>query len=186
MARTGKGWRPFDTVEEHDEYLIKQWNMAVSPRDHVWHLGDVGMGSEEDTLAIVRRLNGRKHLIAGNHDPVWPGHRSSHEHQRRWLEPGLFESVQLAARRRIGTGESFMIAHLPYEGDHYGQDRYNQFRLRDEGLWVVHGHVHGTWRVRGRQLNVGVDVWDWRPVSINEIVDIMRDRDRAEELRQTG
>jgi calcineurin-like phosphoesterase family protein len=185
MAATGKGWRPFATVEEHDETLIENWNRTVRPKDHIWHLGDVGMGEEEDTLNIIRRLNGHIHLIAGNHDPVWPGHRNSYEHQRRWIGEGLFESIQAFARRRVGDG-NVMLSHMPYEGDHNGQDRYNQYRLRDQGSWLLHGHVHDAWTVRGRQINVGVDKWNWRPVDINQLVAIMRNEDRAEALSQTG
>lgn len=173
MARTGKGWRPFDTLAEHDEHLIQQWNASVRPGDQVWHLGDVGMGHEQSTLACVARLNGTKHLIAGNHDPVWSGHRQSHRHQRAWMS--LFESVQTFARRRIGKGENFLLSHFPYSGDHVSEDRFAEFRLRDTGLWLLHGHVHDEWAVRGRQVNVGVDVRCWRPVSLDEVVSIFRD-----------
>lgn len=170
MAATGKGWRPFATVEEHDEHLIEQWNKVVRADDQVWHLGDVGMVSEGETLAIIGKLNGLKHLIAGNHDPVWPGHRAAHQHQRRWLS--VFDSVQTFARRRIGRGEYFMLSHFPYAGDHTVDERYAQFRLRDEGAWLVHGHVHDSWDVRDRQVNVGVDVRNWRPVNLSELVEI--------------
>jgi calcineurin-like phosphoesterase family protein len=40
-----------------------------------------------------------------------------------------------------------------------------EHRPVDEGHVILHGHVHGTWRAQGRQLNVGVDVWDYRPVA---------------------
>lgn len=60
--------RPFDTVEEHDERLVKQWNTVVGPRDTVYHLGDVCWGTRKDRYAILGRLNGKIHLIRGNHD----------------------------------------------------------------------------------------------------------------------
>jgi calcineurin-like phosphoesterase family protein len=72
------------------------------------------------------------------------------------------------ARRRIGR-DHVLMCHLPYEGDHVGDERYARFRLRDEGLWLLHGHVHDAWKVRGCQINVGVDVWGWRPVNLEEI-----------------
>lgn len=166
-----KGWRPFTTIDEHDEVLIENWNKAVRADDHVWHLGDVGMGSEDQILATVGKLNGHKHLIAGNHDKPWPGHRDAHMHQRWWLRE--FESVQAFARRRLPGNQNFMLSHMPYAGDHVDQERYGQYRLRDEGLWLAHGHVHDTWAVRGRQVNVGVDVRDWAPMHLDELVAIM-------------
>ena len=166
------GWRPFATIDEHDQYLIDQWNAVVSPLDQVWHLGDVGLGDEDEVLNIIRRLNGRKHLIAGNHDPVWPGHRQAHRHQRKWLE--VFESVQAFARRRVGNHD-VMLSHLPYQGDHVEQERYTQFRLRDQGDWLICGHVHDLWDIKDRQINVGVDVREWKPILLDEIVKIIRD-----------
>lgn len=171
MAAEGKGWRPFATVPEHDAFLAERWNSTVRPGDQVWHLGDVAMGNREAGLELVAGLNGTKHLITGNHDSVWPGNRDSHKYQRRWLE--VFESVQPFARRRI-HGVQVMLSHLPYEGDHTGTKRYTQFRLRDCGDWLLCGHVHAEWAQRGRQVNVGVDVRDWRPISLDEVAAIVR------------
>lgn len=169
MAAEGKGWRPFATVVEHDEFLISQWNKVVRPDDQVWHLGDVGMNTTH-TLGIVARLNGTKHLVAGNHDEVWPGHREAYKHQARWLE--VFASVQPFARRRI-DGRAVLLCHFPYFGDHLGKERYAQWRLPDMGDWLLCGHVHGDWAQRGRQVNVGVDVRGWRPVHVEEVAKII-------------
>lgn len=171
MAATGKGWRPFATVQEHDETLIWNWNQIVRPVDQVWLLGDCGMGRDTDILNTVRRLNGVKHLIVGNHDAPWPSHRDSNTHIRRWME--VFESVQLRAERKVAH-QRVMLSHLPYTGDHTDVDRHQEYRPRDFGHWLIHGHVHDAWKINGRQINVGVDVWDWRPVSIDEIATIIR------------
>ena len=60
--------RPFVSVEEMDEAMIKNWNETVSNDDTVLHLGDFGFGSKEYIGSIIKRLNGRKILIKGNHD----------------------------------------------------------------------------------------------------------------------
>ena len=60
--------RPFQTVEEMDKTMIKNWNETVSNKDVVLHLGDVGIGSKQYISDIVGRLNGKKILIMGNHD----------------------------------------------------------------------------------------------------------------------
>lgn len=61
-----KPFRPFNSIEEHDEELVKRWNSVVKPKDTVWHLGDVVFGRRN--LPILERLNGYKRLVMGNHD----------------------------------------------------------------------------------------------------------------------
>ena len=60
--------RPFKTVEEMNQTIINNWNEIVKPDDIVWHLGDIGLGSKDKVAPLVKRLNGRKRLIKGNHD----------------------------------------------------------------------------------------------------------------------
>lgn len=163
-----KGWRPFSSREEMNETLIERWNKAVRPDGIVWHLGDVAMGTRQLFLDdILPRLNGKIHLIAGNHDPAWSGNRDAYKHQAVWINAG-FWSVQSFARKRI-DGKDVMLSHFPYEGDHTEEDRYEQYRLLDDGGFLLHGHVHSEWKLKGRQINVGVDVWDWTPVPLEVI-----------------
>lgn len=58
--------RPWDTIEEMDEALVKNWNSVVRPTDTVYHLGDVVIN--RSALPILGRLNGTKILVKGNHD----------------------------------------------------------------------------------------------------------------------
>jgi calcineurin-like phosphoesterase family protein len=166
------GLRGFGTPEQHDAAVVALWNATVRPGDQVWHLGDVGMGRTERYWDTLKQLNGTLHLVAGNHDEVWPGHRQAYRVQRRWLE--VFETIQPFARRRI-AGQNVMLSHLPYRGggDHTQDERYSQYRLADEGLWLLCGHVHDMWAQRGRQINVGLDVRGLRPISLDEIATII-------------
>lgn len=66
-----KAHRPFSSIEEHDEELIKRWNSVVCPRDIVYHLGDFCFGKEN--IKVAARLNGSKRLIMGNHDQYSTG-----------------------------------------------------------------------------------------------------------------
>lgn len=42
---TTKSFRPFSTIVEHDEELVRRWNSVVKKGDLVWHLGDFCFGS---------------------------------------------------------------------------------------------------------------------------------------------
>lgn len=172
MSAEGKGWRPFTTLVEHDTTLIDNWNDRVKPTDEAWILGDVGFGSAQSILTKVGMLNGRKHLIAGNHDEVWDGNWGGHHSQSMWME--YFESIHSFARFKVDNQTHFMMSHFPHVGDHREQSRYDQYRLRGMGQWLVCGHVHDLWKINGRQINVGVDVWDFKPVHLDEITTIMR------------
>lgn len=146
--------RNYQTAEEHDELLIERFNKIVTKRDHLWILGDLGMGSLSVILPMAARLNGVKHLVFGNHDAGHPMQRRSAAKQRRYCE--VFDSVHLHEQVRIG-GHRVNLSHFPRQGDHKEIDRYPEWRLRDERLPLLHGHVHAAWAESGNQLNVGVD-----------------------------
>lgn len=60
--------RPFNTIEEHDEFIMDEWSSKVKKRDHVWVLGDLGHGQE--ALSKIKSLPGFKKLVKGNHDQL--------------------------------------------------------------------------------------------------------------------
>ena len=165
--------RRFYTAEQHDKYLQDMWRARVGKRDVVWILGDLAMGSPARALEIIGNLPGTKHLIFGNHDQGHPMHRGSHSKQRRYLE--VFDSVQAFDRPHI-EGRGFLVSHFPYQGsgDHDGkEERYSQYRLPDVGLPLIHGHVHGEWRSKGTQVNVGVDRWMAGPAEAREVLRVL-------------
>lgn len=182
--------RGFASIEEHDEIILQNWNRDVRKDDIVFICGDLAMNWKniEDKLS---RMAGRKILITGNHDVPWAGNSDGWKHVSRYLGEGLFESITGYARRRLGKRE-FLLSHFPYRGDGEGfeQDRHTQYRLRDEGMWLVHGHTHRKNRSpeippwlhpgpdpawRGRQIHVGADAWDLRPATEEEVITLMRD-----------
>ena len=64
-TETNERVRSFNSVEEMNETLVKNWNDNIKPNDKVYHLGDVIFGKD---FSILNRLNGKKRLIIGNHD----------------------------------------------------------------------------------------------------------------------
>ncbi|WCO67037.1 hypothetical protein PO878_21335 [Iamia majanohamensis] len=170
--------RPFpDTdagVHEMDEALVARWNEVVAPDDVVWVLGDVAMGLIDRSLPHVARLAGTKHLVAGNHDRCWDGHDDATAVARwreRYAEVG-FATIDDGAELEV-HGRTVRLSHFPHRGDSHAEDRFEEHRPVDDGTWLLHGHVHDTWRQHGRQVNVGVDAWAGRPVAATEVVALL-------------
>ncbi len=138
--------RPYTTVEEMDEALIANHNSVVGKRDTVHILGDVTLKHPKQYLS---RLNGKKHLYLGNHD------------DRRANALACYDSVQDVALLKI-DGEKIWCshyAHLAWPEAHYG-------------VWHLFGHSHGRTapvNVRGRMMDVGVDCWNYTPISFEAV-----------------
>ncbi len=156
--------RPFVDVDHMDAELARRWRERVMPDDVVWVLGDVAMGRIADSLVKVAELPGEKHLVAGNHDRCWEGHRDHARWLDRYRDAGF---VEIVSRAEIDLGDGVVLpaCHFPYRGDSTDEERYESYRPVDDGRELLHGHVHERWQVDGRQINVGVDVWDYAPVA---------------------
>jgi calcineurin-like phosphoesterase family protein len=61
--------RPFNNLENMHKKLIQNWNSCVTNRDEIYILGDfIFKGSGLEANQLLKKLNGRKYLIKGNHD----------------------------------------------------------------------------------------------------------------------
>jgi calcineurin-like phosphoesterase family protein len=174
--------RPFGSVQEMNETLIANHNALVKPDDIVWFLGDVCMGQLADTLPLVARMNGRKYLILGNHDrPSMLYHHRTAEKRAHFeaLYGQYFESMfeQFVWNKEwLNVSDGGLLHHLPYRNsfeDHEYKVRYEEYQPEDKGQWLIHGHVHDAWKMKDRQINVGVDVWDYKPVHFEQIREII-------------
>ena len=123
--------RPWGSVEAMNEGLIERWNETVGPDDEVWVLGDFAMGVRRENVPLVARLNGTKHLLAGNHDYCWPGTRDWALHDPEvesagrkdwedWVEIYLdagFATVRTTGVKTDFVGDTLVwLSHFPYEG----------------------------------------------------------------------
>ena len=113
--------RPFSDVELMDEALIHNWNERVKEDDTVYVLGDAFWKNEENSIRIMLRLNGHKHLIRGNHDRVHGKLRS------------YWESIEHYSEIN-DNNKPVILSHYPilfYKNQHYG-------------AVMLYGHVHNT------------------------------------------
>lgn len=156
--------RPFADSEEMTRELVARHNAVVGEKDEVWHLGDFAL-DERLVPRVLPLLRGRHKLVMGNHDRCHPCHKRSEAAKRRYLAHGF----ALVAREVRFPG-GWLLSHLPYVGDSNEKKiRYPEWRPKDDGGWLLHGHVHEAWKTRGRMINVGVDQWDYAPVHISTL-----------------
>jgi len=145
--RTINLWRrPFADTAAMDALLVERWNAAVGPDDTVWHLGDMARRAS-DVPTLLARLNGTKHLIRGNNDP------DATVAAEGWASAGDYAELELDGRRLV-------LCHYPFRAWN-GQHR---------GAINLHGHSHGRMKRMPRQFDVGVDVHDWTPVTLGQML----------------
>lgn len=138
--------RPFSSLKEHDVALAARWNETVAPDDEVWHLGDFAKGPASTVSSLLSCLNGRKHLIIGNNDGAATIEASA------WTSVNHYKELAL-------DGSFLVLCHYPFR-------TWNQIGKKSINL---HGHSHGRLNPIPRQYDVGVDSWDFRPVTLAAI-----------------
>lgn len=135
--------RPFDTYEEMNKAIVERWNSIVEEDDTIYHLGDVTFRYNYQELEVVRRLKGKKFLIPGNHDQQKVINKLSH-------------TFTVLPETHILEDLKVVLYHCPLE------DWYK----KDEGFILLHGHSHGGSKKEKGRLDVGVDVHNYTPISL--------------------
>jgi calcineurin-like phosphoesterase family protein len=141
--------RPFKNIDHMDKMLIKNHNELVQPDEDVYYIGDFAWWGPQkaDRIGnIIKKLNGKKHLILGNHDRLKPF---------TYIEYG-FTSVHTSLSLHE---DKFVLAHDP-----------SVATILNRGQTLICGHVHQLFRQVGNAYNVGVDVHDYKPVSLTQII----------------
>lgn len=127
--------------------MIARWNETVGADDDVWHLGDFALRTSADAAgALLRALNGRKHLVIGNNDP--PEIAALAE----WSSVQAYAEINVQDQRLVLC--------------HYAFRTWNGM---SKGALNLHGHSHGRLKPLPRQTDVGVDAWDFRPVAAGQM-----------------
>ena len=132
----------FSSVEDMDEQMVDRWNSVVRDRDIVYHLGDVYFG---DGHRVLKRLRGRKRLILGNHD----NGKASY----------IQANFQKVLMWRMFTEFNCVLTHVPIHESGMTKVQYN-----------LHGHIHQNASPGPRYINCSVEVQDYTPRAIEELV----------------
>lgn len=141
--------RPFTSVEEMNEQMIERWNRNVKPSETIYHLGDFGFAPPKQLEDVLKRLNGKKVLIIGNHD-------------KQMFKPTIrpfFQEMTHYKEIYIRNKQRVVLSHYPFaswNGSYHGS-------------FCFHGHTHGTYVGVGNIVDVGVDCWNFKPVSYDEL-----------------
>ncbi|WP_310622216.1 metallophosphoesterase family protein [Flexibacterium corallicola] len=147
--------RPFANSEDQTSQLIERWNAVVRPGDHVFVLGDFAFKAPPGSLhGIFESLHGSKSLVLGNHDNQEVRSLPWTSHDAR--QPELALTNQLRFKHNKQTYFMCHYAWRTWPEDHHGSIH-------------LFGHSHGSLPDHDRSTDVGVDCWNYYPVSVNQI-----------------
>ena len=157
--------RPFDNVEVMNEVLIDNWNMVVGEDDLIICCGDFSLGSSKDAINVLDKLNGHKLLISGNHEKSVLNSREAMD----FFDGGVYDLLEITVLdEEVSDGfQDIILCHYPmvvWDKSH-------------RGSWQLFGHVHGMLdgdkRLSPNQMDIGVDSNGFRPLSYQEIKEII-------------
>jgi calcineurin-like phosphoesterase family protein len=165
------GTRPFDNIDEMNDWVVEVWNSIVGKKDEVRIIGDFAFKRHG---RWANALNGKKFLIVGNHD----GMNLDALAGLQDVEPSTIKAVQqfrrvMSLHETTHMGQKMAMSHY-WLGTWDGSSK---------GAWNLHGHVHGRRRESlpdevghgGLWLDVGWDVHK-RPLAFEEIDKMMGEK----------
>jgi calcineurin-like phosphoesterase family protein len=180
--------RGFSSIEEHDNFLIEQWNSVVDNGDCIYILGDF-IWNKADEEHILKQLNGQKYVILGNHDKIGKHNEQIYNKYLIWYRTQHL--LKIKNGENIPSTKIFLY-HYPIEV--WDSQHYSSYHF--------YGHVHGDCqhlKMRTdipRRYDVGVDTNEYKPITFEEIVmklkeqnlyetnykEILRKRDENEKI----
>lgn len=152
--------RGFNSIEDHDNIIIKNWNNIINQNDDVYILGDLMLGDKEYGFSCLKQLKGRIHIVIGNHDTT--------------------NKIDLYATKLENVVEIKSIIILKYNKYKFYLSHYptitsslEKDRLKD-CLINLYGHTHQInskfYNEMPFMYNVGLDAHQNKPISIDEII----------------
>jgi calcineurin-like phosphoesterase family protein len=151
--------RPFQDVDEMNEVMIQRWNEKVGKDDIVYHLGDFALMPPTKLRQIRERLNGKIHLITGNHESSALDCADCFESIKDYFELTVPDEDAF-------KGQRFIVLL------HYAMRVWNASHF---GTWHLYGHTHGDLPddITSLSFDVGVDCHNFYPLSYQDVKSIM-------------
>lgn len=156
--------RPFENLEHMHTVMIERWNSVVTRRDTAYCVGDftgvqMGISKQKEVDKVIRALNGQKHLVFGNHD----GNATR--------KSTLWATAEAAKEIKVDIG---LPSRQKIYLHHYA---CRVWPSQGRGAWCLHGHSHGNLKdIGGKTLDVGAPIHNYTPVSLDWVIEYMRER----------
>jgi len=137
--------RPFNRLHRMNSTLIQRYNKTIEDGDDVYFLGDLTImgpshkGSLENFMRAIPK--GNKYLILGNHDK---------------FDPFVYVELGFRSVHTYLQVEEFHMTHDPAV-------------CQVANVPWLCGHIHTLFKRQKNVVNVGVDVWEFFPVSFDEL-----------------
>ncbi len=159
--------RGFNTVEEMNMMLIKNFNEIVTPDDDVYVLGDLLLGGSDSLyvgLKLIQSLNGNLHLVRGNHnsDTRWNAYRDCHNVVE------MQNAIYLDYKKY-----HFYLSHFPTYTGNLEKESLKQMTLN------IHAHTHSKQKFYNDipfMYCACLDAHNNKPVSLDQVIEDMKDK----------
>ena len=158
--------RGFNNIEERDETIVKNHNTVVDPNDDVYVLGDLMLGDNEKAKQYIEQLNGKIHIIRGNHCT-----------DKRWNEiyPTISNVVEMCGWAHMLNYRKyhFLLSHFPTMTGNLEKESLHQCTLN------LFGHTHQKdkfYEDRPYMYNVSLDANNNTPVLLDDIIEKMKEK----------
>lgn len=156
--------RPFENEWQMNQALIKNWNEVVKDEDEIYILGDFAFGAPGYVNNhVCQHLNGKKFFIRGNHDKT----ALNGNKKFKWFE-WVKDYHEIKHDNKV-----ICMFHYPIQ----------EWNKKYHGSYHFHGHSHGNAPTAMKRLDVGFDVHNFRPISVEEAIEIIDKRDEENQAR---
>lgn len=164
------GARGFHNVHEMNEAIIERHNSLVGKDDDVYVLGDLALGGGgaealENAQRLIERLNGRIHIVLGNHDTA----------KRAEMYQTCLNVVEVCgwATMLKYKGYHFYLSHFPTMTGNLEKETLKQCTIN------LFGHTHQKemfYQDIPFMFHVGQDSHNCYPVLLDNAIEAMKDK----------
>lgn len=186
-AHDGKALAGLVDWKRHDGDIVNNIMESVGKDDDLFILGDISSGGKESLDSAIEDLKSlkmprkRMHLILGNHEDL----EMKSQKMDRYFE--VFGDVSCTGVVSI-AGTNVIMSHFQFKGDfngdvydgmseNTGSKKFARYAVVDDGMTLLlHGHTHAKTPFEfgnPNEMNIGVDAWDMKPVSENDIMSML-------------